>query len=48
LVPDTGLDELDSRAARVFDGYVVRNDLARRFRGRYPVSEYVAEFLLGR
>src|SRR5947207_10130679 len=43
-----GLDELDQIAARVFEGYVVRKDLARRFKGRYPVPEYVSEFLLGR
>ncbi len=42
------LDALDQLAARVFEGYVVRKDLARRFKGRYPVPEYVAEFLLGR
>ncbi len=30
------------------EGYVVRKDLARRFKGRYPVPEYVSEFLLGR
>ena len=27
---------------------MVRKDLARSFKGRYPVPEYVAEFLLGR
>lgn len=42
------LDELDRLAARVFGGYIVRKDLARGFSGRYPVPEYVAEFLLGR
>jgi ATP-dependent Lon protease len=42
------LDELDQLATRVFEGYVVRKELARRFKGRYPVPEYVAEFLLGR
>lgn len=42
------MDELDRLAARVFEGYIVRKDLARRFKGRYPVPEYVAEFLLGR
>jgi ATP-dependent Lon protease len=47
-VSETELDALDRIAARVFDGYVVRKDLARRFKGRYPVPEYVAEFLLGR
>ena len=42
------MDELDQLAARSFAGYVVRKDLARSFKGRYPVPEYVAEFLLGR
>ena len=42
------MDELDRIAARVFDGYIVRKDLARSFKGRYPVPEYVTEFLLGR
>jgi ATP-dependent Lon protease len=42
------LDTLDQLAAQVFEGYTVRKDLARRFKGRYPVPEYVAEFLLGR
>ena len=39
---------LTSLAASHFDGYIVRKDLARSFKGRYPVPEYVAEFLLGR
>ena len=42
------LDRLDEIAAESFAGYVVRKDLARRFKGRYPVPEYVSEFLLGR
>ena len=42
------MDELDELAAQAFEGYVVRKDLARSFKGRYPVPEYVAEFLLGR
>ncbi len=42
------LDELDELAARAFEGYVVRKDLARRFQGMYPVPTYVGEFLLGR
>jgi ATP-dependent Lon protease len=42
------LDDLDHLAAGLFDGYLVRKDLARRFKGRYPIPEYVAEFLLGR
>src|SRR5829696_7396999 len=42
------LDALDALATRVFDGYVVRKDLALRFKGQYPVPTYVGEFLLGR
>jgi ATP-dependent Lon protease len=42
------LDALDQLAARAFDGYIVRKDLVRRFKGQYPVPTYVAEFLLGR
>jgi uncharacterized protein (TIGR02653 family) len=44
----TELDELDRRAAEVFEGYLVRKDLAQQFRGQYPVPTYVGEFLLGR
>ena len=42
------LDELDNIAARAFEGFIVRKDLARKFKGLYPVPNYVAEFLLGR
>ena len=42
------LDALDKLAAEAFDGYIVRKDLVRRFKGQYPVPTYVAEFLLGR
>lgn len=42
------LDELDLLAARVFEGYLVKKDLAQQFRGQYPVPTYVGEFLLGR
>jgi len=42
------LDHLDQLAATAFEGYVVRKDLAMRFRGQYPVPTYVGEFLLGR
>ncbi len=44
----TAFDALDQLAARAFDGYIVRKDLARKFRGQYPVPTYVGEFLLGR
>ena len=42
------LDALDQLAATAFDGYIVRKDLALKFRGQYPVPTYVGEFLLGR
>ena len=42
------LDPIDTIAARAFEGYVVRKDLVRTFKGQYPVPTYVAEFLLGR
>jgi len=42
------LDHLDQLAAQAFDGFIVRKDLALRFRGQYPVPTYVGEFLIGR
>ena len=42
------LDPIDSIATKSFEGYVVRKDLVRKFKGQYPVPTYVAEFLLGR
>ncbi len=42
------LDRIDAIAAEAFEGYVVRKDLALRFKGQYPVPTYVGEFLLGR
>jgi ATP-dependent Lon protease len=42
------LDALDALAAQAFDGFIVRKDLVRRFKGQYPVPTYVGEFLLGR
>ena len=42
------LDALDQIAAKTFEGYIVRKDLVRQFKGQYPVPTYVAEFLLGR
>src|SRR4051812_28905151 len=41
-------DEIDELAASAFEGYVVRKDLARQFKGAYPVPTYVGEFLIGR
>ena len=40
-------DEIDNLAAEAFEGFVVRKDLALRFKGQYPVPTYVGEFLLG-
>lgn len=42
------MDHLDSVAASVFDGYLVRKDLVRKYARQYPVPTYVVEFLLGR
>ena len=42
------LDSIDQIATKAFEGYVVRKDLVRKFKGQYPVPTYVAEFLLGR
>ena len=42
------LDDLDRLAAKAFEGYLVKKDLAHQFRGQYPVPTYVGEFLLGR
>ncbi len=44
----TQLDPVDTIATKAFEGYVVRKDLVRKFKGQYPVPTYVAEFLLGR
>lgn len=42
------LDAIDTISTKAFEGYVVRKDLVRKFKGQYPVPTYVAEFLLGR
>jgi len=42
------LDTLDRSAASVFDGYLVRKDLVRKYARQYPIPTYVVEFLLGR
>jgi len=42
------MDHLDKLAASVFDGYLVRKDLVRKYARQYPVPTYVVEFLLGR
>jgi ATP-dependent Lon protease len=41
-------DHLDKLASSVFDGYLVRKDLVRKYARQYPVPMYVVEFLLGR
>ena len=41
-------DHLDKLASTVFDGYLVRKDLVRKYSRQYPVPTYVVEFLLGR
>jgi ATP-dependent Lon protease len=42
------LDALDQIAAQAYEGFLVRKDLVRQFKGQYSVPTYVAEFLLGR
>ena len=42
------MDQLDKTAASVFDGFLVRKDLVRKYSRQYPVPTYVVEFLLGR
>ena len=42
------MDRLDQVAASVFDGYLVRKDLVRKYSRQYPVPTYVVEFMLGR
>ena len=42
------LDALDRITAEAYEGYVVRKDLAHKFKGAYPVPTYVGAFLLGR
>ena len=42
------LDKLDQLAASVFEGYLVRKDLVRKYSRQYPVPTYVVEFMLGR
>ena len=42
------LDALDDLATSVFANYVVKKDLALRFKNQYPVPTYVGEFLIGK
>jgi ATP-dependent Lon protease len=44
----TVLDNLDQLAASLFEGYLVRKDLVRKYSRQYPVPTYVVEFMLGR
>src|SRR3954471_15930841 len=42
------LDATDRVGTKAFEGFTVRKDLVRQFKGQYPVPTYVVEFLLGR
>jgi ATP-dependent Lon protease len=42
------LDSLDKLAASVFEGYLVRKDLVRKYSRQFPIPTYVVEFMLGR
>jgi len=42
------LDELDQLVTEVFGPFVVKKDLALRFKNQYPVPTYVGEFLIGK
>lgn len=42
------LDELDQLATTIYEGFVVKKDLALRFKSQYPVPTYVGEFLIGK
>ncbi|MCR4418713.1 MAG: BREX system Lon protease-like protein BrxL [Clostridia bacterium] len=48
MIGTVELDHLDKIAASVFEGYLVRKDLVRKYARQYPVPTYVVEFLLGR
>ncbi len=48
VVAEFELDDLDQLVTEVFDGYVVKKDLALRFKNQYPVPTYVGEFLIGK
>ena len=41
-------DEIDDLAEEAFPNFIVRKDLALKFKGRYPVPTYVGEFLLAK
>lgn len=42
------VDRLDQLAAENFEGYIVREDLALRLKGQYPVPTYVGDFCSAR
>jgi ATP-dependent Lon protease len=42
------LDNIDTKAASLLSGYLVRKDLVRTFSRQFPVPTYVVEFMLGR
>lgn len=48
MITPVEIDHLDKIAASVFEGYLVRKDLVRKYARQYPVPTYVVEFLLGR
>lgn len=48
MITPVEMDRLDEIAASVFEGYLVRKDLVRKYARQYPVPTYVVEFLLGR
>jgi ATP-dependent Lon protease len=48
MITPVEMDHLDKIAASVFEGYLVRKDLVRKYARQYPVPTYVVEFLLGR
>lgn len=37
------MDHLDQLAASVFDGFLVRKDLVRKYSKQYPVPTYVVK-----
>jgi ATP-dependent Lon protease len=42
------LDKIDTKAASILEGFLVRKDLVRTFSRLFPVPTYVVEFMLGR
>ena len=48
MINNVQMDQLDKIAASVFEGYLVRKDLVRKYARQYPVPTYAVEFLLGR